>query len=76
MAMNAETIVTEALRLSPDARAFVAERLLESLDAEPGTEISRTWRDEIRKRCQEIDEGAVELREASEVFARAYSAIG
>lgn len=76
MAMNAETIVTEALRLSPDARAFVAERLLESLDAEPGTEISEAWRDEIRKRCQETDEGAVELREASEVFARAYRAIG
>jgi len=31
-------IVTEALGLSPQARAFVAERLIESLDADPGAE--------------------------------------
>jgi hypothetical protein len=38
MSMTAEKIVTEALGLSPQARAFVAERLIESLDADPGAE--------------------------------------
>ncbi len=38
MKMTAEKIVAEALGLSPQARAFVAERLIESLDADPGAE--------------------------------------
>ena len=47
-----------------------------AMDAEPGAEIADAWYEEIRKRCRKADEGAVELREASEVFARAYRAIG
>ena len=72
MSMTAEKIVSEALGLAPQARAFVAERLIESLDASPGDDISPAWREEIRKRCREMDEGAVELRDAAAVFARAY----
>lgn len=76
MSTTAEKIVAEALNLSPQARAFVAERLIESLDAAPGTELSPAWRAEIQKRCREVDEGAVELRSAAEVFAKAYAALG
>ncbi len=76
MSITAEKVITEALALSPQARAFVAERLIESLDAGPGEAISPAWRDELRKRCREMDEGAVELREAADVFAKAYSALG
>ena len=75
MRTTAEKIVTEALSLSPHARAFVAERLIESLDASPGAELSPAWRDEVRKRCREMDEGRVELREAADVFAKAYAAL-
>lgn len=75
MSMTAEKIVTEALSISPHARAFVAERLIESLDASPGDELSPAWRDEVRKRCREMDEGIVELREAADVFAKAYAAL-
>ena len=75
MDTTAERIVTEALRLSPQARAFVAERLIESLDALPGGELSPAWRTEIQRRCREVDEGAVELRDAADVFARAYAAL-
>jgi putative addiction module component (TIGR02574 family) len=76
--MNAtiEKIVADALALTPQARAFVVERLIESLDASPGAELSPAWRDEIRKRCREIDEASVELRDVAEVFARAYAALG
>ena len=73
--MSAAKIVTEALSLSPQARAFVAECLLESLDVAPGEDLSPAWRDEVRKRCREMDEGAVELRDAADVFAKAYTAL-
>jgi len=76
MSMTADKIVAEALDLSPQARAFVAERLIESLDADPGTEISPAWREEIRKRCREVDQGLVELRDAADVFAKAYAVLG
>ncbi len=75
MSMTADKIVAEALSLSPHARAFVAERLIESLDASPGPDLSPAWRDEIRRRCREVDEGTVELRDAADVFAKAYAAI-
>lgn len=76
MSTTAEQIVTAALDLPPQARAFVAERLIESLDAAPGGELSPAWRAEIQKRCREVDEGTVELADAAEVFARAYAALG
>ncbi len=76
MSMTVDKIVSEALDLSPQARAFLAERLIESLDAAPGTEISAEWREEIKKRCREVDEGVVELRDAADVFAKAYAALG
>lgn len=75
MSLTAEKIVTEALSLSPQARAFVAERLIESLEASPGEALSPAWRDEVRRRCREIDEGTLELREAADVFAEAYAAL-
>jgi len=61
--------------LSPPARAFVAERLIESLDAADDGELSPEWREEIRRRCREIDEGLVDLRDAADVFAKAYEAL-
>ena len=75
MSMTAEKIVAEALALSPHARAFVAERLIESLDATPGDALSPAWRAEVQRRCREIDEDTVELRAAADVFAKAYAAL-
>lgn len=71
-----DTIIAEALSLSPQARAFVAEKLLESLDSEPAVTLSSAWLDEVRKRCRDIDEGTVELHDAEDVFARGYAALG
>lgn len=67
--------MTEALALSRQARAFVAERLIESLDADPGSDLSPAWREEIRKRCQEVDQGLVELRDLAAVFEKAYASL-
>jgi hypothetical protein len=75
MSTSVDKIVSEALRLPAQARAFVAERLIESLDAEPGGEISPAWLEVIRQRCRDVDEGTVELRDADDVFAKAYSSL-
>ena len=76
MSTTVDKIVSEALSLPAQARAFVAEKLIESLDAEPDGEISPAWREEIRKRCLQVDEGLVELRDAEDVFDKAHSALG
>ena len=76
MGTTVDMIISEALGLPPQARAFVAEKLIESLDAEPGAKLSPAWPEEVRKRCREIDEGLVELRDAQDVLRKAHAAIG
>ena len=46
----------------------MADKLLESLDVEDAAELSDAWRDEIIKRCKEIDDGVVKLIPAEKVF--------
>ena len=76
MPANAEQIVAEALQLPAAARAFVAEKLIESLDAEAGSELSPAWKEEVRRRCREIDQGHAQLRDADVVFAKARASLG
>ena len=76
METTVDKIITEVLSLSPQARAFVAEKLIESLDLKPEVALSSVWREEVRRRCREIDEGTVALRDAEDVFARGYAALG
>ncbi|MBI2838395.1 MAG: addiction module protein [Acidobacteria bacterium] len=71
MNMRVEEIVLQALELPPPARALLVERLIESLDCMPG-ELTPQWKDEIRRRCRELDQSIVELRSAEDVFAEAY----
>jgi len=75
MHATAEKIVSDALALPPHLRAFVAEQLIESLDAAPGGELSPEWREEIRKRCQEMDQGLVELVDAETAVDKARAAL-
>ena len=75
MDTNAENTIVAALDLPVYVRALLAEKLLESLDSEPQTELSDEWREEVRKRCREIDEGTVGLREVQDVFDRAYASL-
>lgn len=70
-----EVLLENIIALSPEKRSFLAEKILESLDAEPGTGMSEQWLDEINKRCEEIDNGSVEMKSAEEVFEAAYSRI-
>ncbi len=73
MAATVDRIVSEALGLLPAVRALLAEKLIESLDAAAGSELSPEWREEIRRRSSEIDQGTARLVNAEDVFARAYA---
>jgi putative addiction module component (TIGR02574 family) len=75
MSTTAEKVVTEAMRLPPALRAFVAEKLIESLDAPDSPPLSAKWKKEVRRRCAEMDRGAVQLRAVDAVFAKAYASL-
>jgi putative addiction module component (TIGR02574 family) len=54
-------LLSEALHLPVEARAALADSLLDSLDTEVDANAEEAWRDEIYRRLQEIDSGAVKL---------------
>ncbi len=53
-------ILTQALALPPEARAALADSLLDSLDTKVDEDASEQWRVEIRRRMAELDAGTVE----------------
>jgi len=75
MNITAEKVVSEAMDLPPVLRAFVAEKLIESLDLTGTPELSAKWKKEIRRRCIQVDRGKAKLRDAEAVFAKAYASL-
>jgi hypothetical protein len=71
--MSVEELKAEALRLSPEARAYLARELLASLDALSEAEIEKLWIDEAIHRDEELDSGQARAYPADEVLARARS---
>jgi len=69
MKVNAKKVLEEAMQLEPGSRAMIAETLLESLDFEEVFEVSQAWREEIQRRCEQIDRGEVELIDSDTVMA-------
>jgi putative addiction module component (TIGR02574 family) len=59
----------EALRLSVQERAFLADRLLSSLDEDTLTDIDAAWIAEAERRYQEYKEGKRPGVAAQEVFS-------
>ncbi len=57
------------LYLPTPSRAFVAEKLLESLDYEEDFVISDKWLAEIRRRVAAIDAGQIQMIPAEKVFS-------
>ncbi len=70
MPSEIEDLAERALKLPSSARASLAEVLLKSLDYEEDFLISEEWKDEIQKRCREIDEGEVQLIPAEDALAQ------
>jgi putative addiction module component (TIGR02574 family) len=71
--MNIETIRREALLLSPQERAELAEQLLSSLDTLTEAEVEQLWFQEAVRRADEIDQGRVVRIPADEVEREARS---
>jgi putative addiction module component (TIGR02574 family) len=76
MSAGIHALVTEALALPEASRAFLAEKLLESLDQDEDLAVSDEWRDEIRRRCRDLDEGKSRTTSAEEVFAELRQQLG
>ena len=68
MTTDAQNVIKNALQLPSQIRSFLADKLLESLDAENDEKLSPAWQAEIIKRCKEIDDGVVKLVPAESVF--------
>lgn len=69
MSNNYEEIIGVALSLPPGARAMLAERLLESLDAVNQSEIDALWAVEAENRAREIAEGRAATIPAKEILS-------
>ena len=68
MATTLQEVTNEALALPVEARAFLVEKLLESLDEQEDFPVSEAWMKEISRRSREIDEGRVQGIPAEQVF--------
>jgi len=69
LAVKLSDLEVEALKLDPQERARLAERLLDSLEKLPEAEVEALWLDEAERRDREVDEGRVTLIPADEVLA-------
>ncbi len=64
-----------AKALPPQERARLAEELLASLDPHD-TEVEVAWDEELRRRIDEVERGAVELIPAAQAFSQVRRVLG
>lgn len=69
--MNLQQIETNALYLSEDERAELAQKLLLSLDSPSEKEIAADWLAEAQRRAKDLDDGVVLAIPAEEVRRKA-----
>ena len=70
MAITVEQLTEAALSLPSDARALLADRLVESLDPAQDREIQALWAVEAARHRDEIRSGAVEPIAGSDALER------
>ena len=73
MSDTLKKIEHDALNLTSQERAFLADRLLSSLDDEALTEVDIAWIHEAERRYQEYKDGKRPGISARDVFAKADS---
>jgi len=73
--MTTEQVENEALKLKPEARAELAEKLLKSLEDLSDEDIDRLWAEEAAHRDAELDSGTAAMRDAEDVFRDARARI-
>ena len=75
MHLTVEQIADEALALPSEARALLADRLVESLDPAEDGYIRQLWMREARRRVDEVRRGEVQTVSAEMAFAEVRQAI-
>lgn len=68
METELEKLEAEALKLTPEDRAALAQRLLASLEKD--AEIEEAWAVEVERRIAEIESGAVPLIPIADALAQ------
>jgi len=68
-------LTAKAQALLPHERARLAEALLASL-APHEADVEAAWDEELRRRIDEVERGAVELVPATQAFAQVRRALG
>jgi tetrahydromethanopterin S-methyltransferase subunit G len=61
MSPDAQRLLEEARKLSPEERDWLAECLLIKDETASAAEVEAAWSDEIKRRLDEIDSGRVEM---------------
>jgi putative addiction module component (TIGR02574 family) len=69
MPMKVEEIAEEALALPIEARALLADRLVESLDPAEDGQLHQLWAPEAQRRLQELRSGSVRAIPGEEAVA-------
>jgi putative addiction module component (TIGR02574 family) len=70
MTRSARSVLAEALRLDPEARAEIAAELLASLDGPDDPDAEVAWAAEIERRVVEIEAGTAKLEDWEDVKRR------
>jgi putative addiction module component (TIGR02574 family) len=68
---TSEEIFREAMTLSPEVRAELAERLIGSLAEDVSPEITKSQLAEVKRRIDEVESGEAQSVPGDEVLARA-----
>ena len=74
--MNIEQITEGALALPSEARALLADRLVESLDPAEDGHIHTLWAAEAQRRLLEVRSGEVKTIPGPKAFERVRRAVG
>jgi len=75
MADPASKLEAKALKLPPEERARLAERLISSLDSEADADSEALWIQEAERRLEELKSGAVDAISAERVIEKARSSL-
>ena len=74
--MSIEELESEAMKLEPKARARLAGKLLESLDALSDAENEQLWAEEAERRNRDLDSNQSSARDADEALRDARDRLG
>ena len=73
MSNQVDVLEAEAMKLTPEERARLADRLIASLS--DNAQIEEAWAAEVERRIAEIEAGRAPLVPAAEAIARARDAL-